>query len=275
MNYIRGIIQKLIIIIVFTFIFLSCVYQSNSVKSSVHNNAVVVALNTLEPDNLGYLSEGEVEEIDIPVIQTLSRRDLGFPRIEYVINSYENTIKRYSNRYGFDWRLILAVMNQESRFHTRAVSHRGAYGLMQIMPATGQDLSVALGIEGINNPKDNIAGGVYYIWRLYNIFETEENTLFTGVHKDDRVRLALAAYNAGPSRVRDAQKIAEYLNMDPTRWESIRDILPMLSRRYYSLHQFVWEGGRPSGGFFNGWTETVNYVDRVMTYYDHYQHIFE
>jgi membrane-bound lytic murein transglycosylase MltF len=271
----RGLIQKLLIVSLFIGSLSGCINQSGNINSNGSKEVFMVSAET----GGSYFTESYlgnmVENTDVTLFQTLSKRDLGFPRIEYVINSYENTIKRHSNRYGFDWRLILAVMNQESRFQVHAVSHRGAYGLMQIMPGTGRDLTSALEIEGVNNPKDNIAGGVYYLWRLYNLFETEENSLFQGVHSDDRIKLALAAYNAGPTRVRDAQRIAEFLNMNPTQWETIRDILPMLSRRYYTMHQFIWENGRPAGGFFNGSVETVNYVESVVTYYDHYQHIFD
>jgi soluble lytic murein transglycosylase-like protein len=213
----------------------------------------------------------QIDELDI-----LMRMDLGYPRIERILNSYEDTIRRYADRYGFDWRLILAVMNQESRFRVQAVSHRGAYGLMQIMPITGKEVSNALGIEGVVIPEDNIAGGVYYLWRMHTLFSKGT------VHADgdidysfDGLRLALAAYNGGPSRIRDAQHLARYLNLDPYRWDTIRDLLPMLSRRYSSLHAYVWDEGIPTGGYFEGYNETLNYVDRTVEYYAYYRQMFE
>ncbi len=214
---------------------------------------------------------------DISELDYFVRADLGFPRIERILNTYEETIKRYANRYGFDWQLILAVMNQESRFRIQAVSHRGAYGLMQIMPTTGRDVSTALGIESVNHPEDNIAGGVYYLWRVRSMFNApgESREDYASSTEGDLIRLSLAAYNAGPTRVRDAQRLAEYLGLDPYQWEVIRDLLPMLSRRYYTLHNYVWENGRPEGGYFYGWPETINYVESVMGYYSYYKMIFE
>jgi len=206
----------------------------------------------------------------------LKRMDLGFPRIDKVLDSYEETIKLYANRYGFDWRLILAVMNQESRFRTQAVSHRGAFGLMQIMPVTGEEVSSELGMESIRLPEDNIAGGVYYLWRMHTMFNPVDSDESNNEEREfDRLRLALAAYNGGPTRIRDAQRLARYLNLDPYKWEIIRDILPMLSRRYSTLHSFVWENDRPTGGYFEGYNETLNYVDRTVEYYAYYRQMFE
>lgn len=214
---------------------------------------------------------------DLSQLDYLMRSDLGFPRIERILNSYEQTIKRHSGRYGFDWRFILAVMNQESRFRIQAVSHRGAFGLMQIMPGTGRDVSTALGIEGVRHPEDNIAGGVYYLWRVRSMFNSpsDKADADNDAVKEDILRLSLAAYNAGPTRVRDTQRMAGYLGLDPYRWDVIRDLLPMLTRDYYTLHQYIWDSGRPEGGYFYGWPETINYVESVMGYYSYYQQIFD
>lgn len=218
----------------------------------------------------------EIAFNDVSQLDFRVRNDLGFPRIERILSNYEQLIKRYANRYGFDWRFVLAVMNQESRFRVQAVSHRGAYGLMQIMPTTGRDVSSALGIDGVHRPEDNIAGGVYYLWRVQSMFNSPQaDSEGTEQAFDDRLWLSLAAYNAGPTRVRDAQRLAVYLGMDPHSWEVIRDLLPMLSRRYYTLHQYVWENGRPAGGYFYGWPETINYVESVMEYYTYYKLIFD
>jgi membrane-bound lytic murein transglycosylase F len=219
--------------------------------------------------------KGDIHSVSEAQVANLRYHELGYPRIEQVLDSYEYTIRLHANRYGFDWRLILAVMNQESRFRMHAVSSRGAYGLMQIMPATGRDISGKLIIDGIKLPENNIAAGVYYLGWVYSIFGPDNGPVYSDDLQTDRIRLALAAYNGGPTRVRDAQKLAEYLNLDPNRWDIIKSLLPMLSGRYSNLHQYVWESGRPSGGYFYGWHETINYVDSVMDYYSHYTYIFE
>ncbi|MCK5573711.1 MAG: transglycosylase SLT domain-containing protein [Bacteroidetes bacterium] len=179
------------------------------------------------------------------------------------IRSYGPVIKAYSKRYGFDWRLILAVIRQESRFSPNAVSHKGAYGLMQIMPVTGKEVSRVLGIKNITLPKNNIHGGIFYLRTLYNRFEAAEEA--------ERLKLSLAAYNAGLGRVFDAQGIAAYFNESPYEWQAIRDAMPLLSKRYYTLHRNVWDQNRPRSGWFGDSEETIAYVESVMEYYDEYR----
>jgi membrane-bound lytic murein transglycosylase MltF len=181
-----------------------------------------------------------------------------------IIQSYGPTIKKYAQQYDFDWRLILAMMKVESRFSIAAESHKGATGLMQIMPITSQEVGRVLEIEDIRHPKSNIHAGVYYFRRLYNLFGSSD--------EGDRIRIALAAYNAGMGRVYDAQELAAYLLEDPTKWESIRSALPLLSKRYYTLHRNVWEEEKPKvAGWFGNSGQTVKYVDKVMGYYEEYK----
>ena len=180
-----------------------------------------------------------------------------------IVQLYGATIKQNAERHGFDWRLVLATMKQESRFSPTAESGRGAYGLMQLMPGTSEDIARDLSIEDLSHPSNNIRGGVYYMRQLYGLFK--------GAPEADRIKLTLAAYNAGIGRIYDAQELAAYLHEDPLAWESIRDMLPLLSRRYDSLHRSVWNGEKPKAGYFGNARETVKYVENVMAHYDDYR----
>jgi soluble lytic murein transglycosylase-like protein len=80
-------------------------------------------------------------------------------------------------------RLLEAVAYVESRFNSKAVSSKGAQGMMQLMPATAAELGV-----DANNPEENVRGGADYLRRLVIMF-------------GNNIQLALAAYNAGPSAV--------------------------------------------------------------------------
>ncbi|MEW6510327.1 MAG: transglycosylase SLT domain-containing protein [Bacteroidota bacterium] len=185
------------------------------------------------------------------------------PASNRIIRRYGATIKRYSELYGFDWRLVLAVMKQESRFSHRAESRMGASGLMQIMPVTGEEVARKLDLNDLSHPENNIRGGIYYLRTLFEMFQ--------GTGEADRVKLTLAAYNAGATRIYDAQEIAAYFHEDPSTWKCVRDALPLLSRRYSPLHRSIWEQDRPRGGWFGNARETLRYVDAVMDYYDEYR----
>jgi membrane-bound lytic murein transglycosylase F len=182
---------------------------------------------------------------------------------ERCIRNYGPTIKRYSERYGFDWRLVLAIMKQESRFSRVAESDAGAEGLMQLMPVTGEEMARRLDLDDLSHPEHNIEAGVFYLRRLYNLFE--------GSGEADRLKLTLAAYNAGLSRVNDARELASYLHENPSEWQSVKDALPLLSKRFYTLHRSVWGQDKPKSGWFGNAGQTLRYVDSVMDYYDDFR----
>ena len=93
-------------------------------------------------------------------------------------------ILRAGERYGVDPRLLHAVIWQESKYKPSAVSHAGAQGLMQLMPATARRFDC----EDRNDPEDNIDAGAKYLRWLLKRF-------------DGNVTLALAGYNAGEGSV--------------------------------------------------------------------------
>ncbi|HIJ97072.1 MAG TPA: lytic transglycosylase domain-containing protein [Desulfuromonadales bacterium] len=97
---------------------------------------------------------------------------------------YEQLIKDCSQKYGVNASLVKAVIHAESGYNPNALSHKGASGLMQLMPQTAKSLKVADRF----NPKDNVEGGVKYLRFLLDTFKGD-------------VSLALAAYNAGLNNV--------------------------------------------------------------------------
>ena len=119
-----------------------------------------------------------------------------------------------------------------------------------------------MGLEDIMNPRNNIAAGIKHLSILSDSFE--------GASSEDRTRLTLASYNAGMGRILDAQHLATYLNDNPMTWEGVRDALPFLSKRYTTLHERAWESDTPRNGYFSDYRQTLEYVDRVMAFYDHY-----
>jgi hypothetical protein len=193
-----------------------------------------------------------------------------FIPIPETIKEYLPLIKKYSKIYTFDWRLIIATIQQESSFRHDAVSPKGAYGFLQIMPETGEELVINVShIYDFRTPEQNIIAGIHYLWIQFNRFYSK------GMDSTEGLKLALAAYNAGPGRVLDAQQIAIYLGEDPNKWETIKTILPLLSSKYYTLHKYIWPAGRPRSGYFNNYQETINYVDKIMENYNKYKKLFK
>lgn len=186
------------------------------------------------------------------------------PRTQRSLVKYGSLVQKYSGKYDLDWRLVIALMRHESQFSATARSHRGAFGLMQIMPTTQMELAMKLGVPETESPSNNIKAGIYHLRSLYRAFEAVTN-------EENRIRLSLAAYNAGLNRILDAQAVAVFLGDDPNDWEAVRSALPLLSKRYYTLHQNIWESGKPRAGYFKDWQQTRTYVETIMDYYDGYQ----
>lgn len=160
--------------------------------------------------------------------------------------AYIPLFKQYAERYGFDWRLIGAMAYQESGFDNSRVSGRGAVGIMQIRPQTAADPNV--GIDDVSPVENNIHAGVKYLDFLRNRYFDDP-----AIRPRDRVRFSLAAYNAGPAKIRRARKLARKMNLNPDRW--FRNVeLAMLN--------IVGQ-------------ETVQYVSNINKYYVIYKNVFE
>lgn len=124
---------------------------------------------------------------------------------------YRELFERHAAAHGFDWRLVAAVAFQESRFDADARSPRGAVGLMQLLPAT----AAYVGIEDPTPVDANIEAGVRYLAYLRDRVLGNDATL------DERARqhFMLAAYNAGPGRLRELRAMTrDELGLDPDRW---------------------------------------------------------
>ena len=168
-------------------------------------------------------------------------------RLKTRLPKYGDIIKRTSTEHGFDWRLIAAVIYQESHLDPNARSNTGVRGIMQLTQTTAKEM----GIKNRLDPVQSINGGVKYLKKLYDRYED--------IQGFDRMLFTLAGYNVGPGHILDARKIAGKKGLDPNRWSSLEQTLPLLRQpKYYTDTTY---------GYCRG-TEPVRFVHRVLTYYD-------
>lgn len=172
---------------------------------------------------------------------------------EYIISPYDSLMKIYADSAGLDWRLVSAVAYHESGFDTSAVSHRGAAGLMQMMPATAADL----GIDPFD-PVQSVRAATIYMKQLHR------NYRGLAADAEEQQKFMLAAYNAGTGRIRDCINYARYLGVDPSTWENVASVIPEMDSEEVAQLDTV------KFGRFNG-AETVAYVQNVMDRYGKYR----
>ncbi len=187
--------------------------------------------------------------------------------VQDLVDEYGDMIKSQCTHYNIDWRLILALIHQESLFNSNAVSRAGAFGLMQIMPRTGLGLQSELNLEDTKTPQNNLTAGIYYYATLVANFE------FTG---EEKYKFALAAYNAGFGRVVDAMTITYFFGKDYKYWDNVKENYPYLSSKQDSIHALVWpQSKRPPNGTLDNWIEPYKYVEYVLFYFGEYKKYFK
>ena len=125
------------------------------------------------------------------------------------ISPYDKHIKAAAKKIGWDWRLLAAVVYQESKFNPEAESWMGAAGLMQLMPETAE----IFGAEDPLDPHQNIMAGASYLQWLDKFWADEVPD------RDERVKFVLASYNVGQGHVLDARRLARKHGKDPAVWE--------------------------------------------------------
>ena len=163
---------------------------------------------------------------------------------------YDAVLKKAAAHYGFDWRLISAIIYQESRFIPDLVGFGGSYGIMQMMPVTCE----RYGITDSSSVEDQIWAGAKYISFLCNIFKNKVDTA-------DLYYFVAGAYNSGPGHILDAMALCEKYGEDQSKWTNTAEYLIKKSHKEYYRDEVV------KCGYYPG-KHTVNYVDQVMIRYN-------
>lgn len=170
------------------------------------------------------------------------------------ISPYDELIKKYSMLLGWDWRLIAAQMAQESSFKINARSWAGAFGLMQLMPAT----AAQFGVDSASGAEDQIRAAVHYMMWLNTYWENEIPD------DEERVKFVLASYNVGLGHVIDARNLTENHGGDSTLWDDHVDyFLRNKSANEFQNSEWVKYG-------YCRCEEPVEYVSKILDRYAHY-----
>ena len=167
------------------------------------------------------------------------------------VSPYDNLIRKYAVTLGWDWRMVAAVIYQESKFSIGSRSPRGAQGLMQVMPQTGR----IYGVDNLLDPEMNIMAGTSHLKRLQRMFSKY------GLSQEELIKFTLAAYNAGEGRVIDCRNLAAARGLDNSKWDEIVKVIPLM-REDSILDEESVKLGRFQGH------ETIDYIESVMSHYN-------
>ena len=157
--------------------------------------------------------------------------------LEY-LSPYDDLIRQQAERLKWDWRMLAAVIYQESRFHIEAHSHRGAAGLMQLRQATAE----RFGAVNLFDPEDCIRTGTDYLAFLYRRYYRYS------ADGAERMKFTLAAYNAGEGRIKQCIEHAREAGRDSGYWSDVEE-------GFAEMEDFKGE-------------ETSVYVARVLSLYE-------
>ena len=170
------------------------------------------------------------------------------------ISHYDHFFMTYARPIRWDWKLMAAQCYQESTFDPKARSWAGALGLMQIMPATADQLGLPR--EKIHDPESNIAAAAKFLAQLEAKFGDVPS-------RYEKQNFALACYNGGYNHIRDAMALAARDGRNSKSWAEVsRYVLRLMEPRYYRDPIVKY-------GYMRG-SETVDYVYRIRKRWQEY-----
>lgn len=182
--------------------------------------------------------------------QDTSAYELDYLRrvVRDVLPRYKDTILEAAGRERIDPLMLVAIIYQESRFRSRARSHTGVRGLMQL----NLDTARMVGVTNRLDPVQSIQGGSSYLRMLNDRLEPLVGDPW------ERWFLTLAAYNQGFGHAEDAMKLAAKLGLEPDRWRDVKKAFKLLTRKkYYKQAKY---------GYTRGF-EAEAYVDSIRYFY--------
>lgn len=172
------------------------------------------------------------------------------------LSDYDQLLKHLTSKLKWDWRLLAALIYQESKFNQDAVSHKGASGIMQLMPETAAEY----GIDSLSTTPDHIVAGVSL---LTNIDKQLQPIVADSA---ERALFVLAAYNVGIGHVLDARRLALKNGKNPNLWSDVEVFLAKKALPAYYSDEVVYYG------YCRG-DEPTALVKSVINRYNHYRNL--
>lgn len=169
------------------------------------------------------------------------------------VSQFDDLIRAHADSLGWDWRLLAALVYQESKFNPESESWAGAKGLMQMMPRTAE----RFGVTDRSNPEQSLHGGTQVLKLLWNRFDEVPDSV-------QRIKFTMAAYNCGYAHVVDAQNLSKEWNLEPNVWDGNVDemILKLSYPENYNKPIIKY-------GYVRG-IEPYTYIKQIFSRYDHY-----
>jgi hypothetical protein len=191
-----------------TFLSAGPLLGQSSLYSYVGENGLRIITNIPPPDVAASMEQASKSSPKPPQLPSAAQvaTPVGITRIP-TDTPVDGLIVKYASRYGLEPDLVRAVIKAESNFNSRAISPKGALGLMQLIPGTAR----RYGVRNSFDPEQNIAGGVNYLYDLLQMFQ-------------GNLSLALSAYNAGENLVSRIQRVPHI--------QETRDYVTRISRMF-------------------------------------------
>ncbi len=172
------------------------------------------------------------------------------------LSPYDDLFKKYAKGTNWDWRLLVSIAYQESKFQNHLTSWAGATGLMGIMPPTARGLGISP--DSLHLPEISIQASVKCLTMFQRSFKKIKD-------KEEQLKFTLASYNAGNGHVFDAQRLASKYGYNPNVWDGNVERYIKLKREPEYYNDSVCRHGYLRG------TETFRYVKEVMARYKNYK----
>ena len=169
------------------------------------------------------------------------------------VSAYDELIQASADTLGWDWRLMAAMVFQESKFNPGLESWAGAQGLMQLMPGTAE----RFGVKDRTDPVQSMDAATKILELLWDRFEDIPDSV-------QRIKFTMAAYNCGYGHVEDARNLAKLDKLDPNTWDKNveESILKLSYPENYNKSVVKY-------GYVRG-VEPYTYVKEVFARYENY-----